>query len=1678
MSTRIRRRARQGVVLLICLAILVLFMLIGVTFLILSGQYLSGAKRMAKHEIVGDDPQKVTEMAFYQAITGARPALRSSLRGHELLRDMYGVDGVSGQIANAFIDTDTGGQFIRIQIPPALLASNGGAFAIRPGYYNGRVFTMLNGPAAGISTRVVDYAPNAVPPWIQVEMFETDNAALVAAINANANNALLNFKFQINGAAFNGTGFGYIPFNSAILSSGNLNQTDPNFGMPVALMPHFAAYLPNVPDAGGADEGRDAVDYQDMALARNTPDQNIIDPSFHRRALVNYWANYIVNNSIPPAQVEMLARQCVLRPLPFQSQHPNFSGSNPSLNFGGAFDRNNPAHMAQLFNVLTQGPYDVDNDGDGIPDSIWLDLDLPIKTAPDGRRYKPLVAFLIQDQDGRINLNANGSVAHADASYTQQPFGNFAGGVPRNIPLPRGLGFGPADIAFGTPDNGFLFGSPGNGIPLAVSQNEFAQIVNGRYGPDTRPGVPNADDLPLSWIKTRNIPPTYLSLPITDYASPPDVWGRGAIANDYVGQPIFPYPDPGLGYNHVLDDPYELNLSDAGSQDTGGVDTPYTVAELERLLRFNDVDSRTLPSRLLQLAPNTLGNVTNRRSITTHSMHVPVPNLSIPLADRVSDPYLAGAANPHFTDLFAAKLSTIGGLNQNQITSQLQIMLPFEMYRGQLFNINRLLGNGVDDNGNFIADEPFERDGGEQMWGSVPFNYGNGVDPFITQARFAPQIYARHLYCLMMLLADQGYVHPVTPQEAAQAGWNGVKQQELTARRIAQWAINVVDYRDSDSIMTPFEYDVNPWNGWGIDGSGNLLPLDGNPGTDELTLGSNPERRIVWGCEFPDVLITETHSFHDRRVKDTELDNDKHKKVGGGAMDDDDVDQFRIPQGSLFVELYCPKNSNNVLYPRELYNGANRLNLAGRSPPSPVDGVLHPIWQLAISENHLDTDGNAPLNRAQNFPDSTSFQPENMTVYPSTIQAAAPLTIERWVWFSAPLMNDNNAVDVQGNNMAVKTYYNSSGAAAALLPGQYAVVGPRTVTTLGSRVPADPATTHYDGPALQKITLNPGAVGYNDITGAGIAAQIQPAIGIVVDANTPTNTPMPWDPMNARRVGLSVTEPLPQSANYYKEPNWAINPDGMSEGFYDDPSTLNNTDRLFPDEPFDSQVGRPLRDHNMLASQTYLNRNSVFLQRLANPLEGWHPATNPYITVDWASIDTTVFTGEDDTSATNIDPHDPMGARDQFRVKTRERGELVGNVPNGNLWNPLTAAPPQTMNPGPGAGTYYFTYNFINTLSYLNFNVSGGSMLTSPPYPAGYAGSPASPFPTLCWLNRPFASPLELLQVPTTSQGRLLWEFTIDKGADPYDSTVGNTLSFRGPFWHTLNFLHGSRRPTIPSPMPAANNPPPPTGNFHRLFDFIETPSPFVGTERWYNPQVFAGAAVGTSADGFRPPYNRLSRFRDPGRINLNTIFDPQVFSGLMKGYFPQDPSNDGGTFFQNFIQSRQGYNGVGALNANYPTESAGFFSSSTGADLAPAVPNVSLRRDGVEATLLRSDLNNFAQPLLGYMPFPPAEVPYNHSRYNSHARYHPIQRLANLTSTHSNVYAIWITVGQFEVEPIGVNPIHPDGFRLGQEIGIDTGTVKRHRAFYMFDRSIPVAYEPGENHNVDRAVLLKRFIE
>ena len=53
----------------------------------------------------------------------------------------------------------------------------------------------------------------------------------------------------------------------------------------------------------------------------------------------------------------------------------------------------------------------MDNDGDGLTDSVWVDLGYPARRNAQGQLYKPLFAFMVIGLNGRIPLNTAGNLA-------------------------------------------------------------------------------------------------------------------------------------------------------------------------------------------------------------------------------------------------------------------------------------------------------------------------------------------------------------------------------------------------------------------------------------------------------------------------------------------------------------------------------------------------------------------------------------------------------------------------------------------------------------------------------------------------------------------------------------------------------------------------------------------------------------------------------------------------------------------------------------------------------------------------------------------------------------------------------------------------------------------------------------------------------------------------------------------------------------------------------------------------------------------------------------------------------------------------------------------------------------------------------------------------------------------
>ena len=153
--------------------------------------------------------------------------------------------------------------------------------------------------------------------------------------------------------------------------------------------------------------------------------------------------------------------------------------------------------------------------------------------------------------------------------------------------------------------------------------------------------------------------------------------------------------------------------------------------------------------------------------------------------------------------------------------------------------------------------------------------------------------------------------------------------------------------------MTGFEFDLCPFNIDGYSVDGNLASYCscwlGNPGSGGAALpgiGSpsspnylEPDRGVVWGMEYPDLLITETTAFHDKAWADTKLDTNKKALTTDPKTPDLDFDQARLPQGSLFVELYCPGKPNSQSWPTLANGGSVPTSVQGNnnSPYLPTE---------------------------------------------------------------------------------------------------------------------------------------------------------------------------------------------------------------------------------------------------------------------------------------------------------------------------------------------------------------------------------------------------------------------------------------------------------------------------------------------------------------------------------------------------------------------------------------------------------------------------------------------------------------------------------------------------------------------------------------------------------------------
>ena len=553
-------------------------------------------------------------------------------------------------------------------------------------------------------------------------------------------------------------------------------------------------------------------------------------PSFHRDYIFNSMAAPFSN----PNWTNAVGKYLTPRPRPFDH------GKDINGNY--------------LFPYPEADGMDVKN-LEGYPggnDSIWIDVGSPVYTALDGRKYKIMVAPLILDLDGRINVNVAGNIMGAANTHASNQ------------------GWGPWEVNLST-----ALGAPGNtsAITEALQINlGYSDPVGGTL---LLPGVYGTSLIPggSGTLPTVNlISPTYSML---DFNAKSETGANAPISlsNSFASFPTFSgnytsnvsTNEIGVGVSHP---------SFVNPQRTKTGNSKFTNNEMASLIRWSGQGSAPKATNLVNLLKNTLGadyiydnsTMAIRNRITTLSADIqqstllpysfsaaggPSPYISnftyptYPLSDTLTNP--KSLPYPLVKPLGFPDVGTsiTGGSKAdfpfdgtNKITGVSSIV----GYMKQI-NLNRILANYPMPNlvpSTFKVEREVDPDNivPTSLIPSFGGRFNNyPTDPTVVtaldNANKDRQDFATEIFNGLKLAT-------------------GVETSDVEANRyLAQLAANMVDYIDGDDVMTKFiwKYDVG-----------------GNPALNEY----------VFGVELPKVVINEVYS----EIRNDPTDTFPEKPVG------------------------------------------------------------------------------------------------------------------------------------------------------------------------------------------------------------------------------------------------------------------------------------------------------------------------------------------------------------------------------------------------------------------------------------------------------------------------------------------------------------------------------------------------------------------------------------------------------------------------------------------------------------------------------------------------------------------------------------------------------------------------------------------------------------------------------
>lgn len=489
---------------------------------------------------------------------------------------------------------------------------------------------------------------------------------------------------------------------------------------------YLAAGGPTYRYVGGANAPWTYYDTNSLWLAQVGADGTVYQPSFVRSNLAAYFATRT------PAQQAAAAKYMSMRPDP--NWHPGFAVGLPDSDLGG--DVKNKDHGP---GTLIGGAYHNN-------DSIWMDLGFPVKTAPNGQRFKPLFAPLIVDLSNRLHLWAHGNPRGAGNTHVSN-----RGMGPTEVNLSRVLTNNPELQQL----YALKYGSAGAAAGTALG------ILGGpwysRHDFDALDPVSGASSSPLS------LPGGFLPFP-----GYPSGWDN-ANAGEVGGNPL------------------GLNLY----QPIGTNSIPLPMSNLEALVRFGGTNSPAVTSELFRRMPATFSNVRARNMVTQHNWYLD----RITAAPVISwNPNTMG--NYQMGPAGAYPVRTAAGAVYPNYGVAPNYGMPLPPYpansdftgdwRSNLGTLLRINLNRT------LLDYPAPNKVGV----IVPPSY-----PAYNAALVARQQFARDLYNALIKVTGAQDPNVIPPAAVVLTS-----ADYRAARWLAQLAVNIVDYIDNDDFVTPFQW--------------------------------------------------------------------------------------------------------------------------------------------------------------------------------------------------------------------------------------------------------------------------------------------------------------------------------------------------------------------------------------------------------------------------------------------------------------------------------------------------------------------------------------------------------------------------------------------------------------------------------------------------------------------------------------------------------------------------------------------------------------------------------------------------------------------------------------------------------------------------------------------------------